>query len=203
MMGGPPGYGCGPCGVQIGGQVAEVFVDVSPLIQPTMNRGPDGCLVMDLPPIRVQLSTTCTLPLPAEAGLAPFKPFEEFFVTLPEVSRVVFDPARGMPPNATATAQTRKRGAVLEAPSSVTIQAKLKANSPFGSLVLEESQVMNGMKQKIGETTLNYRLQVDGQLVVNRGAGNYGSNRLEVDLSFSFTCSVNNFTPMGPMGPMG
>ncbi|CAE8598309.1 unnamed protein product [Polarella glacialis] len=210
MVGGPPagfapggmvmmtaGPRVGHAGFSAPARSADVFVEVSPEMQPNFARGPNGVFVMDLPPIRVRLATNCVPPLPAEQGLAPFKPYEEFFVEMPEVSRVIFDPARGMPPNFTVTAQARKRGAVLEAPSNITMNAQLKANSPYGSLLLEDLQVANGMKQKIGESRLDYRLQVEGQLSVNPGAGNFGANRLEVDLLLSFTCSlqtgVDNF----------
>lgn len=187
-----------------GGEVCDVFVEVSPEIQPGFNRGPNGTFIMDLPPIRVKLSTNCTPPPPGDPGLSPFKPYEEFYVQFPEVTRVVFDPATGMPPNATAMAHTRKRGAVLEVPPRVTLNAQIKANSPYGSLVLEDLQVTGNYKQKIGETTLNYRLQVEGQLSVNQGGGNNGSNRLEVDLSFSFSCVLGmGVMPSGPPPPGG
>lgn len=202
---GPPPGGTAYCGfAPAGGEACDVFVEVSPEIQPGFNRGPNGTFIMDLPPIKVKLCTTCTPPPPADPGLTPFKPYEEFYVHLPEVTRVVFDPATGMPPGATAAATTRKRGAVLEVPQRVTLNAQIKSNSPYGSLVLEDLQVTNTYKQKIGETTLNYRLQVEGQLSVNRGGGNGGSNRLEVDLNFHFSCVLGmGVMPLGPAGPPG
>lgn len=154
---------------------------------------------MDVPPIMVRLSTNCTPAPPLEPGLSPFKPFEEFMVTLPNVQRVIFDGTTGMPISGSGMSQTTKRGAVLEVPPRVTLNAQIKTNSPYGSLVLEDFMMTNGYKQKIGETALNYRLEVQGQLSVNKGGGNRGANRLEVDLSFSFTCSLGR----GPAAEMG
>merc|ERR1719330_409365 len=110
-------------------------------------------------------------------------------------------------PNATASAQTMKRGAILEVPQSVGLNAQLKANSPHGSMVLEDLQFVNGYQQKVGENTLNYRLQVDGQLSMNRNGVAPGSHRLEVDLTFLFTCQLvlggGMPDPMGGFSPMG
>eukprot|EP00913_Durusdinium_trenchii_P024653 g23142.t1 len=92
---------------------------------------------------------------------------------MPEVSWVVFNPWAGTPPGGTVAAQTRKRGAVLEVSPQVTLNAKLKANSPYGTLVVEDFQAREAAD------------------CVNKGAGNCGSNRLEVDLAFYFTASMS------------
>jgi len=172
-------------------------VNVTPEVQPTFDRGPNGTFLVGLPPIKVMLQTTCTPPPPNTPGLEPFKPFEEFYVTLPEVQRVVFDPYNRTPPNATATARTHKRGAVIELPPSIGCNAQLKADSPYGTLCLEDYQVVGDYKQKVGETVLNYKLQVDAQLAMDNGAGNMGANRLRIDLDFFYTATLS----MGSQGP--
>eukprot|EP00931_Biecheleriopsis_adriatica_P041573 TRINITY_DN23752_c0_g1_i1.p1 TRINITY_DN23752_c0_g1~~TRINITY_DN23752_c0_g1_i1.p1 ORF type:complete len:254 (+),score=47.78 TRINITY_DN23752_c0_g1_i1:60-821(+) len=201
---GVPGAQPGPCvaaqpgvvftysGAAPAGPAIEVFVEVAPEVTPTFHREQDGTFAFGVPPIRVRLTTSCS-PMPfAEPGLSPFKPYEEFMLEMPELSRVIFNPWAGMPPGGTATAHAKKRGAILEVSPSTTLDAKLKANSPFGTLVLEDVQVSSDMavQQKIGETMLNYQLKVEGALSVNKGGGNLGSNRLEVDLAFHFSASL-------------
>lgn len=200
---GPPPYtqGCGGAGMaQTGfampgmqGPTIDTFVEVSPEIQPVFRREQDGTYSLQVPRIRVRLTTNCSPPPPAEPGLAPFKPYEEFWVDMPELSWVVFNPWAGTPPGGIISAQAKKRGAVLEVSPQVTLNAKLKANSPYGTLVVEDYQVdgRTGMQQKVGETPLTYQLKVEGALSVNKGAGNMGSNRLDVDLSFYFTASMS------------
>mmetsp|Transcript_3500 Transcript_3500/g.9743 ORF Transcript_3500/g.9743 Transcript_3500/m.9743 type:complete len:228 (+) Transcript_3500:41-724(+) len=176
---------------------SDVFVEVMPQVAPNFNRGPNGTFVMDLPPIAVRLQTSCTPGLPQVPGLVPFKPCEEFYVLLPELQRVIFDPNTGNPPGGMVQTQVQKSGAVLEAPPNVTLNAQCKANSPFGSLILEDIQTCNGHSQKIGETSLDYRLQVDAHMNMNHGAGNMGSNRLEVLFCFTFQAQVR----LGGTGP--
>lgn len=65
-----------------------------------------------------------------------------------------------------------------------------QANSPHGSLVLEDIQVSGGYQQKVGENTLHYRLHVEGQLCMMERSGNSGSNRLVVDLNFIFSAKL-------------
>mmetsp|Transcript_46960 Transcript_46960/g.87797 ORF Transcript_46960/g.87797 Transcript_46960/m.87797 type:complete len:312 (+) Transcript_46960:85-1020(+) len=176
------------------GPAIETFVEVSPEVEPAFRKEQDGTFTMQVPRIRVRLSTTCTPPPTPEPGLAPFKPYEEFFVDMPELAWVVFNPWTGTPPGGTISAQTRKRGAVLEVSPQTTMHGKLKANSPYGTLAVEDKQVVaaTGMAQTVQEALLNYSLKVEGTLSVNKGGGNCGSNRLEVDLAFFFTASVTS-----------
>jgi hypothetical protein len=117
-------------------------------------------------------------------------PFEELFVTLPEVQHVLFDPVAQTPPNAMAQARATQKGEVLEVPTHYGIDAKMKANSPYGTLVLEDFQVCNGYQQKIGETKLDWRLQTEGDLRVIKGGGDGYSDRLALMLQFTFTCQL-------------
>eukprot|EP00439_Symbiodinium_sp_Y106_P073970 s1155_g14.t1 len=176
------------------GPTIEAFVEVSPEVEPLFRKEQDGTFSMQVPRIRVRLSTTCTPQPVPEPGLSPFRPYEEFFVDMPELAWVVFNPWTGTPPGGTITAQARKRGAVLEVSQQTTLHGKLKANSPYGTLVVEDRQVSasTGMSQTLQEALLNYQLKVEGTLSVNKGAGNCGSNRLEVDLAFYFTGSVKS-----------
>lgn len=166
----------------------DIYVEATPEVSPNFQRGANSTFEMYVPGIRVKLSTSCNPPPKSYPGLAPFKPYEEFNVPLPEVQRVIFDPRANMPPNGRAWCQVQKRGAVLELPPHITMNAKLKTDSPYGSLILEDMSITGDYKQKVGETVLNYRLQVDGQLSVGHGSGNMGANRLEVELNFTFDC---------------
>ncbi|CAJ1342160.1 unnamed protein product [Effrenium voratum] len=195
--GGPPAFtqqqawGAAPAAQGFGapGPTIDTFVEVSPEVQPVFRR--EQAFSLQVPRIRVRLTTNCSPPPPMEPGLAPFKPYEEFWVDMPELSWVIFNPWSGTPPGGVINAQTRKRGAVLEVSPSVTLNAKLKANSPYGTLVVEDYQVGAMGQQKVGETPLNYQLKVEGSLAVNKGFGNNGANRLEVDLAFYFTASMS------------
>jgi len=166
----------------------EIFVEATPEIQPNFQRGANGTFEMHVTGVRVKLATSCNPSPGSYQGLSPFKPYEEFTVALPEVARVVFDPRANQPPNGRAWCEAHKRGAVLELPPHITMNAKLKTDSPYGSLILEDMSIQGDYKQKVGETVLNYRLQVDGQLAVGHGSGNMGANRLEVELHFCFDC---------------
>merc|ERR1712046_291138 len=79
-----------------------------------------------------------------------------------------------------------KRGAVIELPPHIKMNATLKNNSPFGSLIIEDIAAHG---QKLGETVLNWRLQVDGQVYVAPTLG-AGAHRLMVELNFTFDCYI-------------
>lgn len=194
VMPAAPCHGTGPAraGDQVMVPPIDVFVEASPEIQPTISREQDGTLALRVPPLKVSLSTSCMPALPQVPGLQPFKPYEEFWIEMPELSHVVFSPWQGIPPGGTITAQARKRGAVLEVPGHLSLNANLKANSPFGTLLIQDVQVSpsQGTQQKIGETAVNYQLKVEGALSVSKGTGNSGSDRLQVDLAFQFSASM-------------
>jgi hypothetical protein len=137
-----------------------------------------GTFEMLVPGAWIKVATTCS------QDVGGFKPHEEFNLCLPEVQRVIFDPWSNMPPNGRAWCQAQRLGTVIELPSRISMNTKLKTNSPFGSLIIEGSS-----------TVLNYRLQVDGQLVVYRNAGSMGANRLELELDLTFDCYVGG-TPV-------
>merc|ERR1719201_2194819 len=104
----------------------DIFVEATPELQPNFQRGPNGTFEMLVPAIRVKLSTSCNPPPVHYPGLSPFKPFEEFNVRLPEVERVVFDARANTPPNGRCWTNAQKRGAVIELPPHITMNAKLK-----------------------------------------------------------------------------
>merc|ERR1712151_436592 len=79
---------------------------------------------------------------------------------LPEVARVAFQPAANMPPGGSVSAQAHKSGAILEVPATMTIDAKLKTHSAFGSLVIDD--VHEQTEQRVGQTVISYKLQIDG-----------------------------------------
>lgn len=215
--GAPPGYGGQPPGAGYGptppvyneytfggvqAESMEIFVEATPEVQPNFQRGPNGTFEMTVPYVRVKLSTSCVPPPLSYPELAPFKPYEEFTVMLPQVQRVIFDPRSNMPPNGRIWCQAQKRGAVIELPPHITMNAKLKTDSPYGSLILEDVSIQGDYRQKVGETVLNYRLQVDGQLSVGHATGNCGANRLEVELNFTFDCYLGG-PPVASPQPAG
>lgn len=164
----------------------EVFIEVLPQLEPNFARGPNGTFIMELSHIVVQLATTCNPPLPQNSGM--HKPYEEFVIQFPEMTQVVFDPHTQTPPNALAQAMTVKRGTVLKVPREIGVNTQLKTNSPYGSLVLEDVQIINGVNQtKVGENALHYRLQVDGHLEAHDDGG---IQCVEVDLQFTFTAQM-------------
>jgi len=165
-------------------------VEATPKVMPHFYKGDNGTFIMDVPCVRVGLSTSCKPPLDHEPGLQPPKPYEEFDVPLPEVQRVVFDPRANSPPNGRKWCSARKQGAVVEVSPTVSISAQLKTESPYGSLIIEDIMTQGDHQQKVGETVLNWRLQVEGKLNYANGAGNNGSNRLEVIFEFIFDSYV-------------
>eukprot|EP00929_Paragymnodinium_shiwhaense_P006441 TRINITY_DN10986_c0_g1_i1.p1 TRINITY_DN10986_c0_g1~~TRINITY_DN10986_c0_g1_i1.p1 ORF type:complete len:356 (-),score=41.92 TRINITY_DN10986_c0_g1_i1:192-1259(-) len=208
QCGGPPQSGMGmqwgpPGQQQQQGQSLAVHVEVVPDVHPTFGKGPGETFLMEVPPIMVRLSTSCQPPPQLQPGMTPMKPYEEFPVQLPEVSRVVFDPRSNRPPDGRCWTQVHKHGAVMEFPASATVDAKLKTNSPYGSLILEDVAMNQMMRQKVGENVLNWRMQVSGQLTVTKGTGNMGSNRLEVDLTFLYDCYMGGPPVAQPEGGGG
>jgi len=194
-MGGGPTMGMGMgmgAGMMSGPMESDVFVEVTPVLEPNFNRGPNGTFILQVPAFVVNITTSCNPPPPMAPGLTPHKPNEQFTVQFPDLGQVVYNPAMRQPPNATATSFTTKRGAVLEVPAQVGLNAQLKANSPHGALVLEDLQMCGGMQQKVGENTLHWKLAVEGQLSMSQGTGNSGSHRLEVDLKFHFTGQLSS-----------
>lgn len=192
VMGGMGGGGGMMMQQQQQGMECEVFVEVTPEVVPNFNRGQNGTFYLEVPPITVRLATQCNPPPPMAPGMVPFKPYEEFPLHFPELQFVEFNPQTRQPPNATACARSTKRGAVLEVPRQVGLNAQLKANSPHGQLILEDLQVQNGYKQKIGENVMNYKLQVEGELSMNPNGGNSGAHRLEVNLNFTFWAQLQS-----------
>jgi hypothetical protein len=151
----------------------DIFIEVSPQIKPSFREMHNGTFEMLVPGSWIKVATHCS------QDIGGYRPCEEFSLALPEVQRVIFDPWANLPPNGRAWCQARKLGLVLDLPSHVTANTKLKTDSPFGSLIVEGSS-----------TVLNYRLQVDGQLGLYRNAGNMGAHRLELELDFTFDCYV-------------
>lgn len=101
--------------------------EVTPEVQPNFTRGPNGTFVMSLPPVTVTILTDCNPQPPLTTGLVPHKPCEQFVLRIPELQHVVFDPNTRQPPGGTVSVQTRKRGAVLEVPPTIGLNAQLKA----------------------------------------------------------------------------
>jgi len=168
------------------GQVIQSWTEVTAQLQPSFSRALDGSLCFNLPPVIVTLQTSCNPMPPSLTGYEPFKPFEQIEVQLPEVAHVVFQPAMNMPPGGTVSAQAHKSGDNLELPPTMTLDAKLKTNSAFGSLVVDDVDAQTG--QRVGHTMISYRLQIDGNMRTHRGGARLDSNRLHADLHFTFQC---------------
>jgi len=192
---GGPG-GCGGCsfGAQANQQQTvplTVNVEVEPEVTPNFQKGYNlDTFLLEVPAVIVRIKTSCQPQPPMMPGMTPFKPYEEFPVQLPAVMRVEFNPRMNQPQEGRIWTQVQKRGAVMEFPTQCSVDAKLKTNSPYGSLILEDvtRAPMSGFSQKIADNVLNWRLQVNGQLSVAKGTGNMGANRLEVELNFLFDC---------------
>jgi len=168
------------------GQVIQSWTEVAAQLQPSLTRALDGSIRFDLPPVIVTLQTTCNPMPPSFTGYESFKPYEQIELRLPEVARVTFQPAANMPPGGSVSAQAHKSGAILEVPATMTIDAKLKTDSAFGSLVIDDVHEQTG--QRVGQTVIRYKLQIDGDMHTHLGGGNLGSNRLHADLHFTFQC---------------
>eukprot|EP00927_Polykrikos_kofoidii_P075119 TRINITY_DN71183_c0_g1_i1.p1 TRINITY_DN71183_c0_g1~~TRINITY_DN71183_c0_g1_i1.p1 ORF type:complete len:272 (+),score=19.60 TRINITY_DN71183_c0_g1_i1:82-897(+) len=185
-----------PCGGCAGGgrtysprgdfsQSCNVYVECIPEVYPKFYRGPGETFVLEVDSVLVKLSTTSDPEPRLDPGMVPFKPYEQFRIELPEVSRVIFDPNRDIPRDGRIWTQVRKRGAVMEVPPSTTLDGRVKTNSPYGSLIIDN---VSGYSFPVGEDVLNWRLQVTGQMSEAKGAGHMGAKKLEVDFVFLFDC---------------
>merc|ERR1712187_613275 len=161
----------------------EACIDVMPSIQPSFERGPNGTFVMEIPNICLKFATTCTPPPPLIAGAPAFKPSEDVPISMPEISHLVFDPQANLPRDGRLRCTARMNGNIMLFRPTDSVDAKLKTNSPHGSLALKD--VKTG-----SEAILNWKLQVEGTLSVLRNAGVAGSQRRDGELYLTFECHL-------------
>jgi len=155
--------------------------------KPTFRRGADGTFIMELAGVFVKMTTTCD-PHPSSSGAAGttlFRPVDDFFVELPEVRQVVFDPAAGIPTRLSMTACARECVTLLEVPDDHELKAKICTNTPSGSLVLEDVSYIGNKREVVAEVALNFELKAHSKIsIVNHN----GVHRLSVDFDFQFHC---------------
>lgn len=169
----------------------DVVVEVSPRMQPSFRRGPENTFVFELGLLKVLVSAFCKhgQPQDREVGDPDISSENEIVLNMPEVQQVVFDPANEQPPEGTASGSVTTRGTILQLPQAHSLAAKIKLRSLSGSLVLEDQRVSNtGQRQKVGENTLHYKLQVDGHLPISKEGADEGMHCLGVSLQLGFTC---------------
>jgi hypothetical protein len=159
----------------------DVFVEVSAVVRPSFHQLLNGTFEMRAPGALIKLASRCS------QDVGGFRPFEDFNIALPEVQQVIFDPWANLPPGGRVWCQARKVATVIELPTNINMNAKLKVDSPFGSLVAGGSS-----------TILNYRLQIDGQLALRRNSGHVGASHVEVELDFTFDCYVGGHAVADP-----
>merc|ERR1712139_668685 len=85
-------------------------------------------------------NTTCTPAPPPIAGAPALTPFEEIPISMPEIRRVVFDPQMNMPRDGRLSCTAKTIGTVMQFLPTYSMDAKLKTNSPFGTLTLRNTQ---------------------------------------------------------------
>jgi len=153
--------------------------------KPTLARNVDGTFVMELRGVTVGLSTTCDPQPSPMAGSTIFRPCADFFVALPEVRHVVFDPFASTPAGLSAAATVHKSITVLEVPTSHDLNAKIRTNSPSGSLSLQDVRYTGSYKEVVAETVLNYELRANGRISISQHGG---AHQLNVEFDFDFQC---------------
>jgi hypothetical protein len=159
-------------------QCDDVLVEVKAELHPQLTPGPNGTFNLEVPCFNVGLHTTCA---PATSSIGPtpiYKPYEALPVTMPELTRVVFDPLNNMPRNGQLSCSITKYGDVMEFDSSRSIAAKIKTESPYGKMV-------------VGDHVLHWKLHIGGKIEAMQGVGNGGADRLEVELQFHFDCYMH------------
>lgn len=176
---------CNPC------RETEVLINAKAELQPSFCRGPSGTFVLQVPMVRVQLSSSCTPALDFSNQIS-----EEFTLLFPEAAHVVFDPWANMPPGGHIRCRESRRIPVIDLPSDVSVSnAHLKADLPYGTLIIKDILATSGgwqeeSRQETSETRLNYHLQAEGCMTVSTGTGRDGTNQLVADLDFTLTAYI-------------
>jgi len=149
-----------------------ITITVSSELEPSFDFGPNGTMIMELEHITVKLSTTVEPPMPRHAK--PFDAEQVFAITVPEVAKIVFDPAAGTPPEGKVEAIAKGDGKVLSIPEDIDVKVQKQMMSPYGYQSLLEGS---------NETQLQYEVQVDANL---RPVAEDGGQALEVGLVVHF-----------------
>lgn len=140
---------------------------------------------MEFPGFGVKMTATCNPHHSSIHGLSYFKPDDDFYVTLPELQQVVFDPSARTPPGMCVTAGAHKRLKILEIPCDHDLKAKIRTNSPSGSLFLEDVQYVGSCRQVHSQAVLNYELRANGQASISQECD---SHQLFVEFNFEVRC---------------
>lgn len=152
--------------------------------KPTFRRGVGGTFIMELAGVFVKMTTTCD-PHPSFSGAVFFRPVEDFFVELPEVRQVVFDPCEEIPHRLSMTAGACKCVTLLEVPDHDDLKATIRTNTPSGSLVLEDVSYIGNSREVVAEVALNFDLKANSKISIIKDSG---IHRLNVEFDFQFQC---------------
>lgn len=110
----------------------------------------NGTMVMEMDGIKVRLLAESEPAWPSSAK--PFEKEQEFFISIPEVANVVFDPSAKTPPEGRVQAIAHGEGTILTIPEGFDIGVKCQTMSPYGHKAL-----LHGSN----ETQLQYTVEVN------------------------------------------
>lgn len=152
-----------------------IIVTVGSELDPSFDFGPGGTMESVLKGITVKLSTTSDPVWPEHAK--PYEAEQKFVIQLPEVAKVVFDPAKpDATPGAKITSIALGHGKILEIPPDLEIAVGSQTMAPWGS-----HKLMQGSK----ETELHYEVEVNTKFSMTEMPDD--STSLEVDLQVIYT----------------
>jgi hypothetical protein len=150
--------------------------------KPNFQRLGDGAFLMQLSGIDVHMKATCD-PYPSTGAF--FRPQTEFFEICPELQHVVFEPLAQTPGELSRVGRTRKCITILEVPAESDLNAKIRTNSPTGSITLEDVRHIGSCRDIVSAMTLNYDLRANGQILISTHAS---AHVLRVEFDFEFRC---------------
>jgi len=127
----------------------KVIVSVTGELQPSFNYGEDDIMVMEFSGINLKLETAVEPAMPSRAK--PYDAEQELFITIPEVSKIVFDPAACTPPGGRIQALARENLKVLDIPPSIDAKVQSRTMAPWGYHTLRLGDL---------ETRLEYEVQI-------------------------------------------
>lgn len=142
---------------------------------------------MELPGVDVKMVTTCN-PYPVclgTPGSTFFKPDENFFLALPEARHVVINPLARIPAGFSMSTSAQKCVTVMEVPANHDLNAKIRTNSPSGSLILEDVRYTGQHREVVSDVALNYELRANAEVSISRHGD---TNQLNVNFKFEFQC---------------
>jgi hypothetical protein len=83
------------------------------------------------------------------------------------------------------SAAARKHVVVMEVPADCDFNAKIRTNSPSGSLILEDVRYTGRQREVVSEVALNYELRANAEVSISQIGSRH---QLSVDFNFEFRC---------------